>query len=207
MEIDGIEFVWLGHSAFKIKAEGLVLYIDPFEISGNEKADIILITHDHYDHCSEKDLQKIIKDKTQIVCTKTTALKLKTKTITIEPNQEKNVFGIGIKAVPAYNCGKQFHPKGNGIGFILNIVGKRIYHAGDTDLIPEMQNISKIDIALLPVGGKYTMNAEEAAEAAEIIKPKVAIPMHYGSIVGSQKDAQTFKELYSGRTLILNKNQ
>ncbi|MEM4598733.1 MAG: MBL fold metallo-hydrolase [Candidatus Diapherotrites archaeon] len=207
MEINGIELVWLGHAAFKIKAEGLVLYIDPFEISENEKADIILITHEHYDHCSEKDIQKIIKEKTQVVCNKSTAMKLKTNAVIIEPNQEKNIFGVGIKAVPAYNIGKQFHPKGSGIGFIINIVGTRIYHAGDTDLIPEMHDISKIDVALLPVGGKYTMNPEEAAEAAEIIKPKIAIPMHYGAIVGTPKEAQTFKELYSGRTCILNKNQ
>ncbi|MEM4663008.1 MAG: MBL fold metallo-hydrolase [Candidatus Diapherotrites archaeon] len=211
MEIGSIELTWLGHAGFRIKGEGLVIYIDPFQIdepiSEEEKADIILITHDHYDHCSPKDIQKISKDKTQIVCNKTTASKLKTKTTVISTNEEKNILGVKIKAVPAYNIGKSFHPKDSGVGFVIEISGKRIYHAGDTDLIPEMHDLKNIDVALLPVGGTYTMNAEEATRAAEIIKPKLAIPMHYGSIVGTRKDAQLFKELYSGHAQILNKNQ
>ena len=117
------------------------------------------------------------------------------------------MLGVIIKAVPAYNLNKEFHPKGYGVGFVIELSGKCIYHAGDTDFIPEMKNLQNIDIALLPVGGTYTMNAEQAVEAAELIKPKIAIPMHYGSIVGSISDAETFKELYSGRAYILKKGE
>jgi len=207
MEIDGIQLVWLGHAGFKIKNNGIVIYIDPFQIEDNEKADIILITHDHYDHCSPKDIEKIAKEDTTIVCNEVCASKLDRKARIIKENGSIEVLGVIIKAVPAYNLNKEFHPKGYGVGFVIELSGKCIYHAGDTDFIPEMKNLQNIDIALLPVGGTYTMNAEQAVEAAELIKPKIAIPMHYGSIVGSISDAETFKELYSGRAYILKKGE
>jgi len=207
MEIDGINLVWLGHAAFKIKSSGLVIYIDPFQISDTEKADIVLITHDHYDHCSKEDVKKILKEKTEVICNQASASKLGIKARILDIGKKIDVLGVKIAAVPAYNVKKEFHKKGSGLGFVIEIAGKRIYHAGDTDVIPEMHELSNIDIALLPVGGTYTMNAEEAVEAAEIIKPKIAIPMHYGSIVGSDHDAQIFKELYSGRAYVLKKNQ
>lgn len=207
MEIDGLQLVWLGHASFKIKDNGLVIYIDPFQIEEDEKADIILITHDHYDHCSQQDVEKIAKDDTIIVCNEACAKKLGRKTRVIKENERVEILGVKVLAVPAYNIGKEFHPKGYGLGFIIEIGGKRIYHAGDTDVIPEMKNLQNIDIALLPVGGTYTMNAEQAVEAAELIKPKIVIPMHFGSIVGSISDAETFKELYSGRAYILEKGE
>jgi len=207
MEIDGLQLVWLGHACFKIKNNELVIYIDPFQIEDGEKADIILITHDHYDHCSPKDIRKITKEDTIIVCNEACAKKLNKEVKIIKENESIEVLGVTIKAVPAYNTEKEFHPKGYGLGFVIELGGKRIYHAGDTDFIPEMKNLQNIDVALLPVGGTYTMNAEQAVEAAELIKPKIAIPMHYGSIVGSANDAETFKELYSGRAYILKKGE
>lgn len=206
MDFGKISIEWLGHDCFRLKGEGKTLYTDPYNISETEKAELILLTHDHYDHCSPDDIEKIASDKTTIVCNSITAKKIAGKTLIIEEGEEKEVDGTRISAVPAYNTNKPFHPRGMGIGFVVQLGDKKVYHAGDTDFIPEMKNLSgMIDIALLPVSGKYVMNAEEAARAAETIKPGIAIPMHYGSIVGSPDDAERFKELYSGKTVILEK--
>jgi|SRR3989344_8019982 len=204
MQIGNIELEWKGHSGFLILTNELKIYIDPFKLSsgsGENKADIILITHSHYDHCSIEDLSRIAKDGTIVVCSadcqsKLTKLENKIKIQNLEPGEEKEIEGIRIKAVPAYNIDKQFHSKAEyWNGYVIELEGKRIYHAGDTDFIPEMNDLGKIDIALLPVGGTYTMNADEAAKAAFIIKPKLAIPMHFSSIVGTNEDALRFAEL------------
>jgi L-ascorbate metabolism protein UlaG (beta-lactamase superfamily) len=194
---------WLGHDAFKIKAEK-VIYIDPWQLGGKpEPADIILVTHEHYDHFSEPDIQKISKPDTVVVTVAAAAKKLKGKVQVVKPGDKVTVQGIEIEAVPAYNTNKDFHPKRAGhVGFIVTVGGQRIYHAGDTDVIPEMSSF-KVDIALLPVSGTYVMTAEEAVEAANRIKPKLVIPMHYGAIVGSASDAARFKQLYKGEVKIL----
>lgn len=186
---------WLGHASFKITGEK-VIYIDPWRLEGkNEEADIILITHDHYDHCSLLDIEKLKRKQTTVVAPPDAAQKITGDVRVVRPGDKLTVKGIRIEAYPAHNLGKDFHPKVNGwVGYIININGKRIYHAGDTDLIPEMDGI-KADVALLPVGGTYTMNAKEAAQAANRINPKLAIPMHFGSIVGSSKDAEEFRSL------------
>lgn len=192
---------WLGHAGFKIKTEKII-YIDPYEIKGQEKADLILVTHEHYDHCSPEDIKKVIKDDTIIITIESSAEKLTGNIKIIKPDEELNIYGIKIKAVPSYNINKQFHPKSTSkVGFLITIENETVYHAGDTDLIPEMNEI-KADIALLPVSGTYVMDPEEACKAAEIIKPEYVIPMHYGSIVGSKKDAHRFQKLYSGKTVI-----
>ncbi|NVM56763.1 MAG: MBL fold metallo-hydrolase [Desulfobacterales bacterium] len=189
---------WLGHDGFLIKGDGKSIVIDPFEVKECEPADIILVTHEHYDHCSPQDVKKIQKDSTVIVTEAGSAKKLSGDVRVVRPGDKLTVLGIPIEAVPAYNTNKHFHPKDNGwLGFMITVDGVRIYHAGDTDLIPEMGTL-QVDIALLPVSGTYVMTAEEAVEAARTIKPKLVIPMHYGAIVGSAQDAQRFSEALRG---------
>lgn len=190
---------WLGHDSFLIKADGKTIIIDPYQIPGGEQADIILITHDHYDHCSPEDVARIQGDTTVLVTEKASAKKLSGDVRTMQPGESLEVAGVTIEAVPAYNTNKKFHPKKNNwLGFIINAGGCRIYHAGDTDLIDEMAELKDIDIALLPVSGTYVMTAEEAVAAAMLIKPKVAIPMHYDSLVGTREDAEHFADKLAG---------
>ena len=189
---------WLGHSGFAITAHDTIIVIDPFQIKEIVPADIILITHSHYDHCSIEDIDKIMKPDTVIVTEAESAKKLSGDVRVVKPGNKINVSGIDIQAVEAYNTNKAFHPKTNGwLGFIITVDGVRIYHAGDTDLIPEMDKF-EADIALLPVSGTYVMTAEEAVEAAKRLKPEIAIPMHFDSIVGSKKDAFKFKKDLEG---------
>ena len=186
---------WLGHAAFLIE-DGKSIYIDPFKLQeGLPPADIILITHDHSDHLSPGDLSKIVGESTIIVSVAAAKDRLPKKAVfrQVKAGDTLTVKDIRIEVVPAYNMKEKFHPKDMGlVGYIVHVGGRSIYHAGDTELIPEMNNI-KADVALLPVGGTYTMDAADAARAANIIKPKVAVPMHYGTIVGSENDAKTFK--------------
>jgi L-ascorbate metabolism protein UlaG (beta-lactamase superfamily) len=206
LEYNGVKFQWLGHDGYKLTVEGKVtVYIDPYQISNshhNKKdADIVLISHNHYDHLSMDDLKHIIGNNTTIVAATECIEQLKIinprETKGVAPSDKLTVHGITIETVPAYNTNKQFHPKADGkVGFIIILNDVRIYHTGDTDVIPEM-SAAEPDIALVPVSGTYVMTAEEAARAVnEKIKPKkLAIPMHYGSIVGSEKDAAKFKDL------------
>ena len=185
------------HSSIKIN-KGKIIYFDPFKIENKtHDADIIFITHNHYDHYSQEDINKIIKEDTIIVAPKTIENSLDEiqNFILVEPNKEYQIKGIEVITIPAYNINKQFHPKTNEwVGYILNINNVKYYIAGDTDITPENKNI-KCDVAFVPVGGTYTMDYKEAAELINIIKPKIAVPTHYGSIVGNEEDGTKFKEL------------
>jgi L-ascorbate metabolism protein UlaG (beta-lactamase superfamily) len=206
MEIKGVKIDWLGHAGFLIKGSSASVCIDPYQVKYSEHVDVIVCTHDHYDHCSPEDVKKFYGERTVVVCNARTAEKLSGMNVkVVQVGDVLEVSGVRVHAVDAYNLDKPFHPKGTGIGVLLDLDGTTIYHAGDTDLIPEMEDLAgKVDVALLPVSGTYVMNAEEAAKAASVINPQVAVPMHYGAgVVGTQKDAERFKELYAGRVEIL----
>ena len=204
LEFNGVTFHWLGHDGYKLTMEGKTIYIDPFKISNfhynKNDADIILISHNHFDHLSMDDIRHVVGNKTTIVAAKECIDQLKNITAAetkgVVPGDRVTVQGIPIEAVAAYNTNKHFHPKADRkVGFIITLNKMRIYHSGDTDDIPEMSP-TEPDIALVPVSGTYVMTAEEAAKAVnEKIKPKkLVIPMHYGSVVGSEQDAVNFKQ-------------
>lgn len=193
---------WLGHDGFRINASKTI-YFDPFQITGGPEADLIFISHDHFDHCSPDDVAKIQGDKTAIITEPNSAQKLAGDVKTLKPGDTLEIEGVKIEAIPSYNTDKDFHPKKNNwLGFIVEVDGVRIYHTGDADFIPEMKSMT-VDIALLPVSGTYVMNADQAVEAALAINPKVAIPMHYGAIVGSEEDAQKFKQALEGKVEVV----
>lgn len=191
----------LCHSSIRISKEK-VIYIDPFKIDKiYNDADIIYITHDHYDHYSEEDIDKVKKQETIIVTPIDLLTKLLSKgfkkenIITVEPNKKYEICDIKFETVPAYNINKQFHPKQNNwVGYIIEIKGVRYYIAGDTDITEDNKKV-KCDVALIPVGGTYTMDFKEAANLVNSIEPKIAIPTHYGSIVGEIKNGTDFVEL------------
>lgn len=196
---------WLGHAALLFRAQKTI-YIDPFQIKSRPAdADLILITHDHYDHFSPVDIDKIRNTNTIIVIPKSSRKSIRGNIQRIEIG-EKLVFGeISVEAVAAYNTDKHFHPKSSGnTGYILTLNDIRYYHAGDTDIIPEMNNLD-VDVAFLPVGGTFTMNPEEAAHATRLINPKIAIPIHYGSVTGSPGDGIQFQTLCQCPVSILPK--
>ncbi|MEM2370657.1 MAG: MBL fold metallo-hydrolase, partial [Candidatus Bathyarchaeia archaeon] len=177
---------WLGHASFQITADGKNIYIDPYEGNYVDKADIVLVTHSHYDHCDTSKIEKIRKNGTVIVSPPDCATKIRGNVRVLKPGESTTVGDIVIEAVHAYNVrrfrspGVPFHPKGFGLGYLIKIGDKIIYHAGDTDFIPEMRELKNrgITLALLPSGGTYTMDNPEAAEAAIAISPEIVIPMH-----------------------------
>ena len=179
---------WLGHASFQIKTGNKVIYIDLKKygktVETYEKADIILVTHNHGDHCSPTEIQKLTKKDTVVIAPKNSASRIKGKVKTLRPLEKIAIDNVTIEAVEAYNfkrfkpSGKPWHPKGYGVGYLIHAEGKTIYHAGDTDFIPEMRELHNVDLALLPTGDKYTMDNSEAAEAAIAIAPKITIAMH-----------------------------
>lgn len=180
-----ISIRWLGHASFQIAAEGKVIYIDLEKDSTiGEKADLILVTHSHLDHCDPAKIQAAQQENTVTIGPEDCVKKVSGKTKALKAGDETKIDSIQIKAVEAYNYkrfrspGNPYHPRGFGIGFVIKAGNKTIYHAGDTDFIPEMKQLGDIDIALLPSGGTYTMDNTEASEAAIAINPRIAVPMH-----------------------------
>ena len=217
MNLLGLEVERIQHACFKITGAGKVVYIDPYKLpEGSPKADVVLITHEHDDHLSIPDLEKILQESTVVVIAPITHPSLldypKDIFYLVVMGLNEKYFGEGftVETIPSYNLdkfrspGELYHPKGDErVGFVLTLAGVRVYHAGDTDLIPELSSLEKIDIALLPVSGTFVMTPEEAAQAVDIIKPKVAVPMHWGDIIGTRKDADKFQELSKSHVEIL----
>ena len=191
----------LTHSSIKI-SKNKIIYIDPFNIEKNyNDADILFITHSHYDHYSEKDIDKVKNDGTYFVVPEDVKIELlkkgihNEKIISVKPNQTEEFLGIKFESIAAYNVNKKFHPKENNwVGYIIEIDGIRYFVAGDTDLNEDNIKV-KCDACFVPVGGTYTMDYKEAAQFVNQIKPKVAVPIHYGSIVGTNQDAKEFISL------------
>ncbi len=197
--LNNIEVLY--HSSIRINKEKTI-YIDPFKIDRNyNDADIIFVTHDHYDHYSEEDIDKVINENTVIVIPEELLTKVlkkginKNAIITVEPNQKYMVQGIKFETVPAYNTNKTFHPKENDwVGYVIELNDVKYYIAGDTDITEENKRV-KCDVAFVPVGGTYTLDFKEAAQLVNEIQPKVAVPIHYGSVVGTKRDAEEFIKL------------
>ena len=186
---------WLGHASFYLQGSATI-YIDPWKLGdGLPLADIILVSHGHRDHLSPDDIAKIRQSSTVIVAAASCADQISGEVRAVKPGDALTIGDVKIEVVHAYNTDKPNHPRSAGnVGFVVEMDGSRTYHAGDTDVIPEMADIS-CDIALLPMGGTYTMNAEQAAEAASIIGPSVVVPMHWGDIVGSEDDVKRLRSL------------
>jgi L-ascorbate metabolism protein UlaG (beta-lactamase superfamily) len=202
MLLDSLE--WLGHSGFRISTRDAVVYIDPYRVGEGPRADLILITHGHYDHFSPQDVERLSHDGTWLVGPPAVAERVSGQVVSIAPGEALDrelARGIEVAAVAAYNTSKRdasgnvFHPREAGwVGYELRVRGERLYHSGDTDVIPEMDSVAGVDVALLPVSGVYVMTPGEAAEAARRIQPAVAVPMHWGEHIGTREDAKAFAE-------------
>ncbi len=190
-----VEIKWIHHASFRIAAGDNVAYVDPWKLpDAPHDADVVFVSHSHYDHCSPPDVEKVSKDDTTVIAPAETIAKLHAANA-VDPGEQVTVKGFTIEAVAAYNIGKNFHPKASQwCGAVITVEAKRIYYAGDTDLIPEMSDLRDVDVALLPVGGTYTLDAQEAAKACKAIGCRAAIGYHWGDIVGSACDAKKFAQ-------------
>jgi len=207
IDIGKVHIDWLGHSGFRLRGNNLVVYIDPYDvgdyISYADQADVLLITHEHFDHCSPRDIQKVRKSTATTLIPTSCSLQFRGDARRIEAGDvlrdELAIKGLNIEVVAAYNIDKPFHPPGEGVGYVVELESLRIYHAGDTDLIDEMAAI-EADVVLLPIGGNYTMDEKQAAEAVSWMGPSYVIPMHYGSVEGTDADVDLFKKLVEKRS-------
>lgn len=199
---------WLGHDSFRLEGPPAI-YFDPWKLKGTPpRADLVLVSHEHHDHCSPDDVQKVSGPDTVVVCNKGSAEKLPGARV-VRPGDRLTAAGVEVEAVRAYNISKfrapgvPFHPReADHVGYIVTVEGVRIYFAGDTDHIPEMAEFA-CDVALLPVSGKYVMTVEEAAGAARTLSPQIVVPMHYGSGIGTADDGERLTGLYDGKVVLL----
>ena len=214
MLLDSIE--WLGHSGFRVRAGRAVVYIDPYRVADDAPpADLILVTHGHYDHFSPQDVERLTNRDTWLVGPAAVAERVSGQVHSIAPGEDLEdelVRGVHVAAIAAYNTSKRgpdgepFHPREAGwVGYEVNVRGERLYHSGDTDVIPEMDSVTGVDVALLPVSGTYVMTPQEAAEAARRIQPRVAVPMHWGEHLGTMDDARAFAERADVEVRIMEK--
>ena len=210
MLIDAVE--WLGHSGFRIRAGRASIYIDPYRAADGPAADAILITHGHYDHFSPQDVERLSGADTTVVAPAPVAERLSGRVRSIAPGEALELGRIDVRAIAAYNtskrdpAGRPFHPReAGGVGYELRVGGERLYHSGDTDVIPEMDQVAGVDVALLAVSGVYVMTPGEAAEAARRIQPRLAVPMHWGEHIGSRADAEAFADLATVEVRIMDK--
>ena len=199
----------LTHSSIRI-AGNQIIYFDPFHVEA-ETHDADIICHEHFDHYSPEDLAKVKNAATILVCPKTMKDSLNNSGISEEftelvtPGDELEINGVRIQAVPAYNIGKQFHPQQNQwVGYLVTMNEVTYYIAGDTDINEDVKKV-QCDVAMIPVGGTYTMTAEEAAELTEMIHPKAAVPTHYGSVAGKAEDGQIFADLLKDKINVILK--
>ena len=195
--LDNVE--WLGHAGFRIKTTAGWFYIDPYRAPDGPPAAAILVTHDHFDHFSRDDVVRIAGEGTVFVGPATVTEQLRGNTHTVTPGDAVDIGNVEVLAVAAYNTnkldteGRPFHSRDAGwLGYVVRDSTRRIYHSGDTDVIPEMDQAAGVDVALLPVSGTYVMTPSEAAEAARRIDPGVAVPMHWGTVIGERADAEAF---------------
>jgi len=175
---------WLGHASWKIKTGDTVIYVDPYQGDYDEEADLILASHSHTDHCEPSKFKMVMGDKTVVVAPADCAEKIGSPVKSLKPGDKASFGEVEVEAVEAYNVkrfrspGNPYHPKGLGVGYLIRAEGKTVYHVGDSGFIPEMKELKDIDLLLIPSGGTYTMDNEDAAEAAVTIRPKKVIPMH-----------------------------
>jgi L-ascorbate metabolism protein UlaG (beta-lactamase superfamily) len=211
VQIDGVKLQWLGNSGFLLEGDGKKIYIDPYQVSQepdfDDRADILLITHEHFDHCSPEDIRKVRRSDSTTLIPESCSIEFRGDARRVSEGDiladGLEIKGTRIEVVPAYNLNKPYHPRGSGVGYIVELGGLRIYHAGDCDFFPEMKTI-RADVALLPIGGTYTMDEEEAASAAAAISPKVVIPMHYGSPGEIDGNPERFKALVHSKNPDIN---
>jgi len=188
----GVEITWMGHATFRLGGSRVV-YIDPWKVSSSPgDGQVVFVSHSHFDHFSAQDVEKVSAEGA-VVTGPPDVISQIGSGYALRPGDVFDADGVTMIGVPAYNVGKAFHPKANGwLGAVIEMDGVRVYYAGDTDKIDEMDDLSGIDVALLPVGGTYTLDAAEAARAAEAIGCAAAIPYHFGDVVGSADDAAQF---------------
>ncbi|MCS7223989.1 MAG: MBL fold metallo-hydrolase [Armatimonadetes bacterium] len=208
VRVNGVEITLLKHDAFLLRSGDVAVAIDPYQLKKKRnEADLVLITHDHFDHCEQSSVDLVAKPGAVIVAPKSAAAKLTGEVKVVQAGDQVTEKGVTVRVVPAYNVRadrQNFHPKGyDGVGYLIHLGGLVIYHAGDTDVIPEMETLGPVDLALLPVSGTYVMDAREAAEAVQKIRPKRVIPMHWGAIVGSRADAVEFQKLVGDQAEVI----
>lgn len=207
MDIKSIH--WLHHASFRVETSDSIIYFDPWKIKNTIKADYIFVSHNHFDHFSINDIDNLTKKGTIIICPSEVSVEIKNYSLKeVKTGDTFKTGNLKTEVIPAYNINKNFHPKNTGkVGFVVEIDGVRIYHAGDTDFTPEMKELKNIDFALIPIGGTYTMGPEEAAEFVNTVRPEVTIPMHYGELAPGKKELEEFKKLAKGKIEVLEKEE